>query len=239
MGKKQLFFLLICLFPMMALNAQKAGRHEISADVTAQGLVGYNNTYRWYEGVDLKGVLHVDNNDFYLNLEALTPDVYSVGLSVRPNIELCRNGFGYIDVSLHSRFFVSYKVYEYVYSASMGFKMRHFDVQLGLFTKVIDGFNRDWDALEFTLTEAFNFLYKLRISVMGFDNPWDIYLAGANFNEFEYERMWSPLFSLGGRWDFKERWSAVAEGTLKPAGMFHGAVKFYEAVLRIGITYRL
>lgn len=239
MGKKQLVFLLICLFPMMALKAQKTGRHEISADVTAQGLVGYNNTYRWYEGVDLKGVLHVDNNDFYLNLEALTPNVYSVGLSVSPNIELCRNGFGYIDVSLHSRFFVSYKVYEYVYSASMGFKMRHFDVQLGLFTKVIDGFNRDWDALEFTLTEAFNFLYKLRISVMGFDNPWDIYLAGANFNEFEYERMWSPLFSLGGRWDFKERWSAVAEGTMKPAGMFHGAVKFYEAVLRIGITYRL
>lgn len=239
MGKKQLVFLLICLFPMMALKAQKTGRHEISADVTAQGLVGYNNTYRWYEGVDLKGVLHVDNNDFYLNLEALTANVYSVGLSVRPNIELCRNGFGYIDVSLHSRFFVSYKVYEYVYSASMGFKMRHFDVQLGLFTKVIDGFNRDWDAVEFTLTEAFNFLYKLRISVMGFDNPWDIYLAGANFNEFEYERMWSPLFSLGGRWDFKERWSAVAEGTLKPAGMFHGAVKFYEAVLRIGITYRL
>ncbi|MBR6092045.1 MAG: hypothetical protein IKQ09_04435 [Bacteroidales bacterium] len=239
MVKKRLVLLLVCLFSAACLNAQEARKHAISADLAAQGLVGFNNTYRWYEGADLKGVMHVDNNDFYLNLEALTANVYSAGLSVRPNIELCRNGFGYIDVSLHSRFFVSYKVYEFVYSASLGFKMRHFDVQLGLFTKIIDGFSRDWDAVECTLTEPFKFLYKLRISIMGFDNPWDIYLTGANFNEFEYERMWSPLFNLGGRWDFKERWSALAEGTLKPAGMFHGAVRFYETIFRIGVSFKL
>ena len=117
--------------------------------------------------------------------------------------------------------------------------MRHFDVQLGLFTKVIDGFNRSWDVVESVVTEPFNLVYKVRLSIMGFDNPWDIYLTGANFNEFEYERMWEPLFSLGGRWNFNGRWSAVAEGTLKPAGMFHGDVRFYEAVLRFGVVYKL
>ena len=239
MVKKRLVLLLVCLFSVVVLNAQEARKHAISADLSAQGLVGFNNTYRWYEGADLKGVLHIDNNDFYLNLEALTANVYSASLSVRPNIELCRNGFGYIDVSLHSRIFGNYKIFEFVYSASLGFKMRHFDVQLGLFTKVIDGFNRSWDVVESVVTEPFNLLYKVRISIMGFDNPWDIYLTGANFNEFEYERMWEPLFSLGGRWNFKGRWSAVAEGTLKPAGMFHGDVRFYEAVLRIGVVYKL
>ena len=239
MNKKRSVLLLICLLSAVFLNAQEAKKHAISADLSAQGLVGFNNTYRWYEGADLKGVLHIDNNDFYLNLEALTANVYSMGLSVRPNIELCRNGFGYIDVSVHSRFFNNYKIYEFVYSASFGFKMRHFDVQLGLFTKVIDGFNKPWDEVESRVLEPFNFLYKLRFSIMGFDNPWDICLTGANFNEFEYERMWEPLFSLGGRWNFKERWSAVAEGTLKPAGMFHGSVRFYESVLRIGVNYKL
>ncbi|MBO7074490.1 MAG: hypothetical protein J6W12_06245 [Bacteroidales bacterium] len=239
MVKKRLVLLLICLFSAAFLNAQEARKHAISADLSAQGLVGFNNTYRWYEGADLKGVLHIDNNDFYLNLEALTPKVYSVGLSVRPGIELCRNGLGYLDVSVNSRFFGKYKIYEFVYSASLGFRMRHFDVQLGLFTKIIDDFNSSWDVVESRIKEPFNVLYKLRISIMGFDNPWDIYLTGANFNEFEYERMWEPLFSLGGRWNFKGRWSAVAEGTLKPAGMFHGDVRFYEAVLRIGVVYKL
>lgn len=229
MVKKRLVFLLICLFSTAFLNAQEARKHAISADVSAQGLVGFNNTYRLYEGLDLKGVMHVDNVDFALNLEALTKNVYSLGLSVTPAFEVCRNCFVFVDGTLHSRLFRNYKIYEFVYAGSVGFRMRHFSLQMGLFSRTMDG----------QITEPFNFLYRLKISIMGFDNPWDIYLTGANFNEFEYERMWTPLCTLGGRWDFRERWSAVAEGTLKPAGMFHGDVRFYEAVLRVGVIFKL
>lgn len=219
----------MCLFSAAFLNAQEARKHTISADVAAQGLVGFNNTYKWYEGLDLKGVMHVDNVDIAFNCEALTKNVYSLGLSVVPAFEVCRNCFVFVDGTLHSRLFRNYKIYEFVYAGSVGFRMRHFSLQMGLFSRTMDG----------QITEPFNFLYRLKISIMGFDNPWDIYLTGANFNEFEYERMWTPLCTLGGRWDFRERWSAVAEGTLKPAGMFHGDVRFYEAVLRVGVIFKL
>ena len=239
MVKKRLVFLMICLFSVACLEAQEAKRHSLTADVSMQGLLGYSNTFKWYGGADVKGVLHVDNTDFTLNLEALTANTYSLGMTVSRSFEVCSNGFVFLDGTLHSRIFSIYKTYEFVYAGSVGFRMRHFSAQVGLFSRTIDAFGRDWHSLENYVTEPFNLLYKVKISVMGFDNPWDVYLVGSNYNDFEYERMWEPIFSLGGRYDFKERWSAVAEGTLEAAGIFHGTVKFYEAVMRIGIKYKI
>lgn len=239
MVKKRLVFFLMCVLSMAVMNAQEARKHEISADVGARGLVGYNTTYQWYGGADLKGVLHVDNTDFTLNLEALTANTYSMGFTASQAFGICENGYLFVDGTLYSRIFAQYKAYEFVYAASAGFKMRHFSAQVGVFSRTIDAIGRDWHSLDNYVTEPFNFLYKVQISVMGFDNLWDVYLIGANYNDYEYERMWEPIWSLGGRWDFKDRWSAVAEGTLKPAGQFHGTIKFYDAVLRVGVMYKL
>lgn len=230
MVKKQLIFLLISLFLSTFLNAQ---------EVKVQGVCGYSGTYKWYGGLDVQGAYNVKDTDFNLNFEALTENVYSIGLNVRPNFEVCENGIVFVEGTLHSRIFANYKAYEFVYAGSVGFRMRHFLVQAGLFSKTIDALGRNWHSLQNYVTEPFNVLYKVQISVMGFDHPWDVYLTGSNFNDFEYERVWEPIFSLGGRWDFMERWSAVAEGTLQPAGIFHGTVKFYEATLRIGVKYKL
>ena len=238
-GKKRHVFLLILLLSATFLEAQEGQKHTVAADVTAMGLVGYNHTLKWYEGVDLKGGFHYDNIDFALNLEALTKDIYSVGLTVKPSFEVCRNGFVFLDGTMHSRIFRNYKAFEFVYAGSVGFMMRHFSIQAGVFSKTIDAIGRDWHAVENSVTEPFNVLYKVNLSIMGFDNPWDIYIVGANFNEFEYERVWVPFFTLGGRYDIKEKWSIVAEGMLKPAGMFHGIVKYYESVFRVGVSFRL
>lgn len=239
MLRKSHILLLFCLISTLFLNAQEVRKHNISADVGAMGLAGYSSTYKWYGGADLKGNLHIDNTDVSLNFEALTAKTFSMGLTVRPNFEVCRNGVLFAEGTMHSRIFGKYKVYEFVYAGSVGFKMRHFSAQVGVFSRTIDALGREWHSLDNYITEPFNVLYRLTISVMGFDHPWDVYLTGGNFNDYEYERMWEPIFSLGGRWDFKEKWSLVAEGTLQAAGMFHGTVKFYEGTLRIGVKYKL
>ena len=239
MFEKRPVFVLICLFSLTFLNAQEFRGHVLSGDVSAQCVAGYNHTYKWYGGTDLKGVLHVDNTDFTFNFEALTAKTFSLGMTVSPSFEVCRNGFVFIDGTLHSRIFAKYKAYEFVYAASAGFKMLHFSAQIGLFSRTIDALGRDWHSLDNYVTEPFNLLYKVKISVMGFNNPWDVYAVFANYTDYEYERMWEPIFSVGGRWDFKERWSAMAEGTFEAAGIFHGTVKFYEATFRAGVSFRL
>ena len=239
MAKKYHIFLLFSLLTVTFLNAQEAQKHSISADVIAQGVVGYNLTYTWYGGADLKGVLHYDNTDFTVNFEALTAKTFSLGFTASQAFKVCNNGFVFLDGTLHSRFFAQYKTYEFVYAASAGFRMRHFSVQAGLFSRTIDAFGRNWHSLDNYITEPFNLLYKIRLNLKGNDHPWDVYAVLSNYNDYEYERMWEPIVSLGGRWDFKDRWSAVAEGTLEAAGIFHGTVKFYEAIFRVGIKYKL
>lgn len=237
-GKRHIL-LLFCLISALFLNSQEVRKHSLSADVGAMGLAGYSGTYKWYGGADLKGNLHIDNTDVVFNFEALTANTYSMGLSVRPNFEVCKNGVLFVEGTMHSRIFGRYKVYEFVYAGSVGFKMRHFLAQVGVFSRTIDAFGRDWHSLDNYITEPFNFLYRLTISVMGFDHQWDVYLTGGNFCDFEYERMWEPICTLGGRYDLNEKWSVLAEGTLQAAGMFHGTVKFYEGILRVGVNYKL
>lgn len=239
MAKKHHIFLLLCLFSSLFLNAQEAKKHNISADFMAQELVGYNHTYRWYGGTDLKGVLHVDNTDVTLNLEALSAKVFSMGLSVSPSFQVCTNGFVFAEGTLQSRIFGKYKIFEFVYAGSVGYKMRHFSAQVGLFSRTIDALDRGWHSTDSPVTEPFNLLYKVKVSIMGFDHKWDIYLVGSNFNDYEYERMWEPVFALGGRWDYKSRWSALTEITMQSAGMFHGTVKFYDMTVRAGIMFKL
>ena len=239
MSEKRHIFLLICLCSAFVLNAQEARKHDISADFMALGVAGYNHTYNYYGGTDLKGVLHVDNTDVTLNLEALSAQTYAMGLSVNPSFEVCTNGFVFAEGTLSSRIFEKYKIFEFVYAGSVGYKMRHFSAQVGLFSRTIDDLNRDWHSTDSPVTEPFNLLYKVKVSIMGFDHPWDIYLVGGNFNDYEYERMWEPIFALGGRWDYKSRWSALAEVTMQSAGLFHGTVKFYEATVRAGVMFKL
>ena len=230
MCRKKILPLLLSLFFMTILDAQ---------EVRVQGVCGYSGTYKWYGGLDVQGAMQINNTDFNLNLEALTENVYSMGMTVSPAFNVCTNGYLFLDGTLHSRIFANYKTYEFVYAASAGFRMRHFLVQAGLFSRTIDAFGRDWHSLQNYVTEPFNLLYKVRLNLKGNDHPWDVYAVFSNFNEYEYERMWEPIFSLGGRWDFKDRWSAIAEGTLEPAGIFHGTVKFYEAIMRVGVSFRL
>lgn len=237
--KKHIVFLLILLFSSSFLRAQEWEKHDFSADVTALGVVGYNYTHQWYGGADVKGAFRVDNVDFSLNIEALTSKTYSFGLTVSPSFEVCRNGFVFIDGTVHSRLFSKYDIFEFVYAGSAGFRMRHFSAQFGFFSRTIDDISREWHSLENYVAEPFNLLYKVSVSIMGYDNPWDVYLVGSNYTEFEYERMWEPIFTLGSRYDFKDRWSAVAEGTLKPSGMFHLDASFYNATLRVGVKCKI
>lgn len=236
--KKTIFLTLICVF-QMTLFAQEKREREVSADFTAQGVAGYNTTWKWHSGGDIKGALHLENTDIHLDLESLTSNVHSVGATVTPFFDVCKNGQLFLDGTLHSRIFSRDKAYEFVYSGSVGFRMRHFSVQAGIFARIMDAMGRNWHSVDNYIVEPFNVLYRIAVSIKGFDNPWDIYFIGADYSEFEYERVWQPIFTMGGRAKVGERLSIVAEGTLKPAGMFHLDANFYAAWLKVGVNYKL
>lgn len=236
--RKIILLLLVYILPM-TLFAQEKQERKVSGDITVRGVISYNNTWKWYSGGDIKGALHLKNTDIHLDIESLTANVHSVGATVTPYFNVCKNGQVFLDGTMHSRIYSRDKAYEFVYAGSAGFRMRHFSVQVGVFAKIMDAMKRNWHSVDNYIVEPFNVLYRVAISIKGFDNPWDIYFVGADYNEFEYERVWQPIFTMGGRAKVGERLSIVAEGTLKPTGMFHLDANFYAAWLKVGVNYKL
>ncbi|MGN0033459.1 MAG: hypothetical protein ACI358_06775 [Candidatus Limimorpha sp.] len=236
MNNKYIVFL-IFLISSVSVTAQMSSQ-DFSSEISAQAIGGYSNTWNYYSGLDLKGSLHVRNIDLCINVETLSKNTYSLGFTVSPYMMLNDKAKLFMDGTLHSRLFTSYRTYEFVYAFSFGLKMRHFSAQVGLFSRAIDDMDRQWHDTDNYVAEPFNLLYRVVISIMGFDNGWDIFLSGSDFNEFEYERMWEPILSLGGRYDINDKISAVAECTLKPSGMFHLVASFYSVWMKAGITYK-
>jgi len=235
--RKTLLLLLICVLSLHVF-AQEKQKSSVGGNITVQGVVGYNTSWKWYSGGILKGALYLKNTDIRLNIESLTSNVHSVGATVTPHFDVCKNGQIFLDGTLHSRIFSRNRAYEFVYSGSAGFRMRHFSVQVGVFARVMDAIGRNWHSTENYVVEPFNVLYRVAVSIKGFDHPWDIYFVGSDYNEFEYERVWQPIFTMGGRARVSERLSIVAEGTLKPTGMFHLDATFYAAWLNVGVNYK-
>jgi len=236
--RKTLLLLLVYIIPT-ALFAQEKQERNVTADFTVQGAVGYNTTWKWYCGGDIKAALHLKKTDIRLDLESLTANVHSVGTTVTPYFDVCKNGQIFLDGTLHSRIFSRNKAYEFVYAGSVGYRMRHFSVQVGIFAKIMDATGRNYHSVSNFIAEPFNVLYRVAVSIKGFNNPWDIYFVGSDYNEFEYERVWQPIFTMGGRAKVGERLSIVAEGTLKPTGIFHLDTHFYAAWLKVGVNYKL
>lgn len=230
--------MLIFALPLLGF-AQGARGSRISGDISVNGVFGYNTTWNWYGGGDIRGVMHIDNIDFHLDFEGLSANVYSIGLTASPHFDVCENGQVFLDGTMHSRIFCGDGAYEFIYAGSAGYRMRHFSVQAGVFARVIDALGRDWHSVDNYIVEPFNVMYKVALSIKGFDNPWDIYFTGSNYNEFEYERVWQPIFMMGGRVTMNERFSVWAEGTLKPTGMFHLTATYYESLLKVGVNYKL
>lgn len=206
--------------------------------VDVMGVLGYNTTWQWHTGADVRARVPVgDSIDLTSALELLSADAYAAGISARPHFALGA-GECFLDGTLHSRRFACYDTYEFVYAMSAGYATKHFSVQAGLFAKMIGDTDMKWHSTEQIIAEPFNLLYRVSFSLKGNDAPWDISVAMSDFDEFQYERHWQPFFSMKGRWDATESLSLLAEGTLKPAGMFHLDCSFYGACLRLGAAYK-
>ena len=236
MNRKIIAFLILVI-SSVSLFAQTSGR-DFSSDISVQAVGGYSNTRLFYGGMDMKGALHINNIDLNLNVEALSRSTFSFGLTASPHLKLNDKLMLFADGTLHTRLFPDYRTYEFVYAFSLGLKMRHLSAQVGLFSRAIDDMDRQWHDTDNFIAEPFNLLYRVMLSLMGFDNSWDIFVCVSDFNEFEYERMWEPIMSLGTKYDINNKMSVVAETSLKPSGMFHLVASFYSVWMKAGITYK-
>lgn len=199
---------------------------------------GYNLSWGHMANFNVQALLPI--NPYFeaqANLQLSTANVYTTHLVFRPKFTLPA-GELFIDGGLYYCSFARSSQWQFVGAVSLGYRMDYISAQVGFYSRVMDMYHRDWNSTAAYNCEPFNLLYRIQVYVRPQRENWNLSLAVANADDYQYERMWAPFIQLEGRYDISEHWRIRLETELKLAGMFHMNAELYSAYVRAGFSYR-
>lgn len=202
--------------------------------------IGYGNnlTYGSMANFDIGAYMPIHQHfDMQANLRFSTADTYVIGVQLRPKFTL-PVGQLYLEDRILTNIVARDSYNDFVHSLSVGYMMQYVNVQIGVFTRVIIPLPYEYRTGDEMILEPFNVLYKVEAFVRPKTSPWNISLCIANIDQYQMERVWQPMFYLGGWYDINEHWRVRLSGKLKLAGMFHLNAHYYASEIRVGAEYK-
>ncbi len=227
-------FVLWSLMPIMAQVQPGSDQYAVSLHV------GYGNnlTYGSMANFDISAYMPIHQHfDMQANLRFSTADTYAIGVQLRPKFTL-PVGELYLEDRILTNIVARDSYNDFVHSLSVGYMMQYVNVQIGMFTRVIIPLPYEYRTGDEMILEPFNVLYKVEAFVRPKTSPWNISLCIANIDQYQMERVWQPMFYLGGWYDINEHWRVRLSGKLKLAGMFHLNAHYYASEIRVGAEYK-
>lgn len=236
MKTKLLLLIVACSLSMLAWAQVQPGDTQYSVSLHVG--YGHNLTYGSYANVDIDAYLPINPHfDMQASVRTSTADFYTAGVQLRPKFIL-PVGELYLEDRLMLRFMARDSFRDFVHALSLGYKMQYINVQVGMSNRIITPLpyvNHSEDAM---VLEPFDAVYRVEAFVRPQTSPWNISLCISNMDNYQVERMWQPMFYLGGWYDVNEHWRVRLSGKCKLAGMFHLNAHYYGAEIRAGVEYR-
>ncbi len=222
------------LMPTMAQVQPGSDQYAVSLHVG----YGHNLTYGSMANFDVSAYMPINQHfDMQANLRFSTADTYTIGVQLRPKFTL-PVGELYLEDRILTNIVARDSYNDFVHSLSVGYMMQYVNIQIGIFTRVIIPLPYEYRTGDEMILEPFNVLYKLEAFVRPKTSPWNISLGIANVDQYQMERVWQPMFYLGGWYDINEHWRVRLSGKLKLAGMFHLNAHYYASEIRVGAEYK-
>ncbi len=243
------FALFISLIVCGMLHAQQAvspvfgasdERGGIRQDrIRLRGYIGYGYNYTWGSYADFDIVSRIPlNPNFEMDagVQLSTANVYTLSFDARPKFAL-PVGEMYLDTRLLYKIVVRDGVHDVGASFGLGYRMDYVDVQLGAFTRFMNEFKRPWHSENEIAGEPISMHYSVEVFVRPRTSIWNLSMRIANYDDFQLERVWQPLFMIGGRYRPISHLDVLAEVEIKPTGMFHLNASFYGVKGRVGVAW--
>ena len=230
--KKRIQFFVCGL--LCAIGAVAAERYalEVSAEYA------YNRTYTHFANINLQAQLPIYACfEMDARVQLSSANVYTGALAMRPKFPL-PVGELFLETELLYKALARNHQSDFCGAVAVGYRMDYVSVRLGMFGRVMQAWNTDYHSAAAYNCEPFNLLYELKVGCRPQNCSWNVWAAISNVDDFQMERMWQPIFRLGGRYDIDTHWRTILEAECKPTGMFHLNATFYSAYLRAGFAYR-
>ena len=203
--------------------------------ISAYADYGYNSSWRNYGGLDVRGFFPLTGHfEMTANAEILTSGVFSASITASPKFRL-PVGEIFIDGTVNCRNLFKYNVAELVIAASAGYRMDYASVQLGLFYRGIFDTGKSSGG-SYVGETPLDMVYRAAFCVRPQRSRWNAGGGVTNYDEYEYERMWQPMFFIDGHYDLNEKLTLLACIRIKPAGIFHQMASFYGIGTKIGVS---
>ena len=237
--KRFLLFVFCVLYSVgMAVFAGNPGFGDRRYSVSGMLEYSYNTTWGHHANFDIQGLMPFNP---YFEMEARlqfsTANVHALALQFRPKFEL-PVGEMFLETDVYSRFVSRSQMNDFTAALGVGYRMDYVSVTLGVFARVLDDWNREWHTNDTYVVEPFNMLYRLEVFCRPQTNPWNLSFIFTDFDDYQMERMWQPLFAIKAYWDVVNHWRLNFGVQCKPNGMFHLDATFYGATFRTGFSYR-
>lgn len=207
-------------------------------ELTARLEYAFNKTWGHYANIDAQALLPINRHfEMNVNLQASFKNVYTVGVILRPKFTL-PVGEMFFDTEVLYKAVVRARQMDLVTALSLGWRFDYLSVQIGSYCRVMESYDREEHSEEEYNIEPFNLLYRLEVFARPQACNWNLNFVFTDYDDFQFERMWQPLFEIGGRYDIDNNWRVHLQAQIKPTGMFHLNAAFYGATVRAGFTYR-
>ena len=230
-------FCVLCFVSAAALAANP-GFGDRRYSLSGMAEYSYNKTWGHHGNFDIQALMPINP---YFEMEAKlqfsTANVHTGVLNLRPKFEL-PVGELFIETDMIYRIVARNRIGDITASIGLGYRMDYVSVTIGSFTRVIDDYTLTWYEQGNYVVEPFNLLYRLEVFCRPQNNPWNLSFMFSNVDDYQMERMWQPLFSVGAWYDVTDHWRLNFWAQCKPTGMFHLDATFYGATFRTGFSYR-
>ena len=232
--KKRIIITFVGVLALFSNPLCASEQYSISLDMG----YGHNLTYGSFANFDLGAYMPLNTHfEMQANVRMSTANTYAVGVQMRPKFAL-PVGEMYIEDRLLTSFIRREQFLDFVHALSVGYRMQYVNVQLGMTNRVMLPPTYELSSGDTFVCEPFDLLYRLEVYVRPATSVWNLSLALANVDEYQIERMWQPMFYLGGWYDIDEHWRISLQGKLKLAGMFHLNAHYYASEVRVGAEYK-
>ena len=232
--KKRIIITFVGVLALFSNPLCASEQYSISLDMG----YGHNLTYGSFANFDLGAYMPLNTHfEMQANVRMSTANTYAVGVQMRPKFAL-PVGEMYIEDRLLTSFIRREQFLDFVHALSVGYRMQYVNVQLGMTNRVMLPPTYELRSGDTFVCEPFDLLYRLEVYVRPATSVWNLSLALANVDEYQIERMWQPMFYLGGWYDIDKHWRISLNGKLKLAGMFHLNAHYYASEVRVGAEYK-
>lgn len=230
---------LLLLGTVPQAHAQASPEQPLHSTWLKVGLgYGYNFTWQHHGWIDLAAYVPINQ---HFELEAMAQadlaNVYSVALNLRPKFPL-RHGELFLETRLLYKAIARNQIHDFVGGISLGYRMDYFQIQIGGAGRMMATMHQDWHSnhqLDFEPVMQ----YALEVFVRPQKSPWNLSFRFTNFDDWQVERFFQPLFMLNSYVTLAPNWRLLMRVECKPTGMFHLNASFYGADGTVGIAYAL